>query len=169
MEIVEFGRLTQAQRADLEGDKDDPFDAAGSTLTYQAKERHVGIQDDRGRLVASTGMLVVEVEVHAQRFSVVGFGGVIVSAHHRGRGLARQVVGAALTTARTRGPGFALLFCHGDRAGLYRKLGFAEIISEVVVKQPDGYAAMPERTMWHALQPDVTWPDGDLIVHDLPF
>ena len=41
---------------------------------------------------ASTGMLVVEVEVQVQRFSVVGFGGVIVRADHRGRGLAREIV-----------------------------------------------------------------------------
>src|ERR1039458_2304244 len=72
-----------------------------------------------------------------------GFGGVIVRADHRGRGLAREVAQAALAKARTLGPAFALLFCHEDRAGLYRKLGFAEIISEVVVKQPDGCAPMP--------------------------
>ena len=148
---------------------DDPFDAAGSTLAYQPKERHVGIQDDRGRLVASTGMLVVDVEVQAQRFSVVGFGGVIVRADHRGRGLGMEVVQAALAKARTLGPAFALLFCHEDRAGLYRKLGFAEIISEVVVKQPDGCAPMPDHTMWQALRSHATWPDGAVIVHSLPF
>src|ERR1019366_5557180 len=129
MEIVEFGGLRREQRAELEGDEDDPFDAAGSTLTYQPKERYVGIQDDRGRLVASTGM-----------------------------------VGGAVK-ARALGPAFALLFCHEDRAGLYRKLGFAEIISEVVVKQPDGCAPMPDRTMWQALHSHATWPDGAAIVH----
>jgi predicted N-acetyltransferase YhbS len=169
MEIVEFGRLRREQRAELEGDEDDPFDAAGSTLAYQPKDRHVGIHDDRGRLVASTGMLVVEVEVQAQRFSVVGFGGVIVRADHRGRGLAREIVQAALGKARTLGPAFALLFCHEDRAGLYRKLGFAEIISQVVVKQPDGCAPMPDRAMWQALHSHATWPDGAVIVHSLPF
>ena len=63
MEIVEFGRLTADRRAELEGDEDDPFDAAGETLRFQRKERHVAVRDGRGRLVASTGMLVVEVEV----------------------------------------------------------------------------------------------------------
>jgi hypothetical protein len=114
-------------------------------------------------------MLVVEVEVQVQRFSVVGFGGVIVRADHRGRGLAREIVQAALAKARTLGPAFALLFSHEDRAGLYRKLGFAEIISEVVVKQPDGCAPMPDRTMWQALYSHATWPDGAVIVHSLPF
>src|SRR5271167_3999759 len=115
MRIVEFGRLGPEQRADLEGDEDDPFDSAGSTLAYQPKHCHVGIQDDRGRLVASTGMLVVEVAVRRRRYSVVGLGGVIVRADHRGHGLAREVVQAALATARTLGPAFALLFCHEDR------------------------------------------------------
>lgn len=169
MEIVEFGRLAREQRAELEGDEDDPFDAAGSTLAYQRKERHVGIEDDRGRLVALTGMLVVEVEVQARRFSVVGIGGVIVRADHRGRGLAREVVQAALAKARTLGPAFALLFCHDDRAGLYRKLGFAEIRSDVVVEQPGGRAQMPDRAMWQALQSDAAWPEGPVIVHSLPF
>jgi hypothetical protein len=118
MEFVEFGGLRWQQRAELEGDEDDPFDAAGSTLAYQPTERHVAIQDDRGRLIASTGMLIVEVEVRAQRFSVVGF---------------------------------------------------AEIVSEVVVKQPDGYAPMPDRTMWQALHPQATWRDGIVTVHSLPF
>jgi predicted N-acetyltransferase YhbS len=169
MEIVVFGPLTQEQRAELEGDEHDPFDAAGSTLVYQRKERHVGIKDDRGRLIASTGMLVVQAEVQGRRFPVVGFGGVIVTAHHRGRGLARSVVKVALTKARTLGPPFVILFCHEDRAGLYRKLGFDVIGSEVVVKQPHGYAAMPDRTMWHALHPDAIWPEGAMTVHGLPF
>ena len=169
MEIVEFGRLRQERRAELEGDEEDPFDAAGDVLAYQPKKRHVGIQDDRGHLVACTGMLIVEVQVQAQRFPVVGFGGVIVRADHRGRGLAREIVQAALAKARTLGPAFALLFCHEDRAGLYRKLGFADVMSEVVVKQPDGYAPMPERTMWQALHSHVTWPDGTVTVHSLPF
>lgn len=169
MQIVEFGRLREEQRAELEGDEDDPFDDAGSIVHYQPKERHVGIQDDRGRLVASTGMLVVEVEVRDRRFPVVGFGGVIVRADHRGRGLGREVVRAALAKARTLGPAFGLLFCHEDRTGLYQKLGFAEIVSEVIVKQPDGYAPTPDRTMWQALHSRATWPDGAVIVHDLPF
>lgn len=169
MEIVEFGRLRQDQRAELEGGEDDPFGAAGSTLAYRRKERHVGIQDDRGSLVASTGMLVVEVEVQAQRFSVVGFGGVIVRADCRGRGLAREIVMAAVAKARTLGPAFGLLFCLDDRAGLYRKLGFAEIASEVVVEQPGGYAPITDVTMWRALHSPAIWPQGRLIVHSLPF
>ena len=169
MEIVEFGRLTAEQRTQLEGDEADPFDAAGSTLRYRPKERHVGVRDDRGRLVASTGMVVIDVEVHGESFPVVGFGGVIVNSQHRGSGFARQVMQAGLAKARDLGPEFVILFCHRDRSGLYRKLGFSPIEAEVVVKQPGGYAAMPQLTMWRPLRPGANWPGGAVVVESLPF
>jgi predicted GNAT family N-acyltransferase len=191
MEVVEFGPLTDELRAQLEGDEDDPFDAAGIELQFRRKERHVALRAPDGALVASTGLLVVEVEVESARFPagatneptrsparaeseptrfpVVGVGGVIVNRRWRGRGLARQVVEAALATAQTLGPDFALLFCHDDRAGLYVRLGFADVPGVVRVDQPGGYRAMPQRAMWRALSPGVRWPEGELIVHSLPF
>jgi predicted N-acetyltransferase YhbS len=169
MQIVEFGRLNRARRVELEGDENDPFDAAGGTLHFRSKERHVALSDQRGRLIASTGMVVVNVQVAQESFPVVGIGGVIVNAAHRGRGLAREIVEAALERARTLGPAFALLFCHEDRAGLYRRLGFAEFDLPVSVKQPGGFAVMPQRTMWRALQQDASWPPGPVVVHSLPF
>jgi predicted N-acetyltransferase YhbS len=169
MEIVEYGRLTAEHRAALEGDEDDPFGGTGSTLHHRPKERHVGIRDDSGRLVASTGMLVIDVEVEDRSFAVVGIGGVIVNAQHRGHGLARVVLRAALAKARSLGPEFAILFCFEDRAGLYLKFGFATIRAEVVVKQPDGYAPMSQLAMWRALRPGAIWPDGAVVVQSLPF
>lgn len=169
MEIVEFGRLTTGQRAELEGDEDDPFDAAGTRLQFRAKEHHVALRSELGRLVASTGIVVVDVEVGVQRFGVVGLGGVIVNARHRGRGFAREVVEAALARARTLGPRCAILFCHPDRVGLYRRLGFAEVDDRVLVRQPGGYEPMAQRTMWRALAAGAVWPDGRVVVHSLPF
>jgi predicted N-acetyltransferase YhbS len=161
--------LSAAHRADLEGDELDPFDVAGVTLQFRAKERHVALEDDRGRLVASTGMVITEVEVAGQRFPVVGIGGVIVNASHRGRGLARQVVEAALARAAELGPSFAMLFCLPDRAGLYRRLAFTEIVDEVRVRQPIGEAVMPMRTMWRALRAGARWPPGPVLLLGLPF
>lgn len=169
MEIVEFGSLTEAHRRDLEGDEEDPFGARGITMHFRSKDRHVGLRDGAGLLVASTGMVVVEVEVEGKRFPVVGLGGVIVNAQHRGRGLGREVVQAALTKARGLGPGFAMLFCHDDRAGLYRKLGFSPVGGEVVVRQAPGYVAMPQQTMWRALREKLEWPEGRVVVESLPF
>jgi predicted N-acetyltransferase YhbS len=169
MDVVDFGRLNAQQRRELEGDEADPFDLGDSTLRYRPKDHHVALQDETGRLVASTGMLVVDVEVGGRLFPVVGFGGVIVNSRMRGRGLAREVVTAALAKARTLGPAFVILFCLEDRVGLYLKLGFAEVRSRVLVAQPGGMSAMPNRTMWSALSPGVTWPSGELVIDSLPF
>lgn len=169
MEVIEFGSLTDAYRHALEGDEIDPFDAAGIGLRFRSKERHVGLRDDAGQLVASTGMVSIEVEIEGERFPVVGFGGVIVSAAYRGRGLGRSVVQAALARARQLGPRFAILFCHEDRAGLYRRLGFVEVADRVLVQQPGGRAPMPQQTMWIALRDGATWPRGEVMVHSLPF
>ncbi len=169
MEVVEFGALTDEHRRALEGDEQDPFDTAGITLRFRSKERHVGLQDESGRLVASTGMLVVDIEVEGARFPVVGLGGVIVSAPYRRRGLARRVVEAALARARLLGPRFSILFCHEDRAGLYRRLGFTALSDDVLVEQPNGRARMTQQTMWIALHDREAWPSGEVIVHSLPF
>jgi predicted N-acetyltransferase YhbS len=114
-------------------------------------------------------MVAVDVEVDGERFPVVGLGGVIVNARHRGRGLGRQVVEVALTKATSMGPGFAMLFCHSDRAGLYRKVGFSSVGAEVVVWQSAGYTSMPQQTMWRALHGKLDWPRGTVVVHSLPF
>jgi predicted N-acetyltransferase YhbS len=169
MEIVEFDHMTTGRRGELEGDEADPFDEHGMTLRFQPKEHHVAVQDERGRLIASAGVLVVKVEVAGELFPVVGLGGVIVNAAHRGRGLGRTVANAAIAKAATLGPKFVILFCHEDRTGLYARLGFERVESPVLVEQPDGYVEMPMRTMWRALTEDATWPEGRLTVRGLPF
>ncbi len=169
MQIVEFGALTPAARHELEGDESDPFDSAGVTMHFRPKTQHVALQDDRGRLIASTGMVLVVVEVGGTQFPVVGIGGVIVNAAHRGRGLAREVVESALGRAATLGPAFAFLFCHEDRAGLYRKLGFTDLAEPVTVLQPDGTAPMPPLAMWRPLHEGAVWPDGAVALPSLPF
>jgi predicted N-acetyltransferase YhbS len=169
MEVIEFGRLTDTFRHELEGDEPDPFESRGNPLTYRPKDRHVALRDDAGRLVASTGMVVVEVEVEGERFPVVGFGGVIVNATHRGQGLGRKVLEAALAKAGTLGPDFALLFCHANRMGLYRKVGFIEVEATVTVEQSNGSANMHQRTMWRALREGAEWPQGPVLLRSLPF
>lgn len=170
MDIVEFGALTDAYREQLEGDEDDPFDAAGSPLQWRGKDRHIALRDAGGRLVASVGLLTAEIRVGADGvMPIVGVGGVIVAAPHRGRGLAREVLTAALDRAQTLGPPLALLFCHPDRAGLYERFGFSEATARVVVEQPDGPVEMPHVTMWRALHPGATLPDGPVTLLGLPF
>ena len=125
-----------------------------------------------GRLVASTGMLVIDVQVAQQRFPVVGIGGVIVAAAYRGRGVWRG------RWWRRRWSGRALSVPTASRCCsamewldlvYYRRLGFADIDLPVEAMQPDGYEVIPQRTMWRALQDDVSWPPGPVVVHSLPF
>lgn len=169
MEVVQFGSLTDALRQELEGDEQDPFQSRGIAVEFRPKDRHVGLIDDQGRLAAAAGLVLVEVEVAHQRFPVAGLGGVIVNASHRGAGLGRRVVEAALREAVDLGPAFALLFCHADRMGFYRKLSFAEVTAEIVVQQPRGFRRIPQRTMWRGLREHVEWPSGRVTLHSLPF
>jgi predicted N-acetyltransferase YhbS len=169
VEVVEFGPLTDAQRAELEGGELDPFEMRGITLSYRPKDRHVALRAESGRLVASAGLLITEVEIAGERFPAVGLGGVIVNADYRGRGLARRVVEEALDRARTMGPPFVVLFCHDDRVGLYERLGFARVDPAVSVRQPSGVADMPQEMMWRSLHARASWPEGTVIVPDLPF
>src|SRR5437763_13821619 len=109
MEITRFGALTDENRVQLEGDEPDPFDAGGIELTFRPKERHVGIRDERGRLIASAGFVLAEVEVEVaargrERFGVLGIGGVIVAAAPPGRGLPRAAGEAVLEEGARLGP-----------------------------------------------------------------
>src|SRR5262245_32244180 len=127
-------------------------------------------RDDDGGLVASTGLLVVEVCVDdGDPFAVVGVGGVFVTRARRGAGLARVVVEAALERAVRMGPALALLFCRDAVAGLYRKLGFELVDGPVRVGQPTGTAVMPVNTMWRPLVEGAAWPAGPVLVWSEPF
>jgi predicted N-acetyltransferase YhbS len=170
MEVVEFGRLTDTIRAELEGDEEDPFDAAGDTLRWRPKDRHVALRQDDGRLVASAGLVLTEVQVgDGEPLPVVGIGGVLVSQANRGQGLGRRVIMEVLARAATLGPGLALLFCHRNRAGIYRRHDFVEVPPPVLVQQPDGPVEIPQVTMWRALRPGAELPAGRLTLLSLPF
>jgi predicted N-acetyltransferase YhbS len=117
----------------------------------------------------SAELVTAEVEVAGERFAAVGLGGVIVNAECRGRGLARRVIQEALDRARTMGPAFVILFCHGDRVGLYERLGFSQVGSPISVRQPNGFVDNASAHDVVSLHPQASWPTGIVIVHDLPF
>lgn len=170
MEVIEFGGLSDAQRAELEGDEEDPFDARGTLLQWRAKDRHVGLQDPDGRLIASTGLVLAEIAVDdGPPTPVVGIGGVIVTARHRGKGVANRVIEEALRHASTLGPGLAILFCHRNRAGLYVRHRFTEIPPPVTVEQPHGFVEMPQVAMWRSIRKGCSLPQGQVKLLSLPF
>jgi GNAT superfamily N-acetyltransferase len=95
---------------------------------------------------------------------------VIVTPAHRGEGLARRVMEAAIARAAKLGPERGLLFCRPDRGGLYARLGFAQLAAPVSVGQPGGTRAeMPLDTMWRPLHPGAPWPAGPVSLPGLPF
>jgi len=170
LEVLEFGRLSESQRAELEAGEEDPFDAAGNTLQWRPKDRHVVLGRPDGTLVASAGLVLGELHAgDASRVSFVGIGGVFVTAGCRGQGLGNRIITEALRRAATLGPPLALLFCHRDRAELYDKHGFAEIDPPVLIRQPDGYVQCPMVAMWRNLGGGATLPAGQVTVHSLPF
>lgn len=172
MEMIELGGLSTEERAELEGDEADPFDAQriGMTLSWRAKDMHVALRSPEGRLVASAGLLLAEVDAGDERsIPVVGIGGVIVAAAHRGQGLANQVIMGALRRASRLGPAFALLFCYRDRMGLYQRHGFTEIPPPVMAQQPGGLVEMPMVAMWRALRAGARLPSGPVVLTGFPF
>jgi GNAT superfamily N-acetyltransferase len=170
LELVEFGRLSESQRAELEGDEVDPFDAAGNALQWRLKDQHVALKDPDGRLIASTGLVLAEVDVGDEAtLPVVGIGGVFVSAPYRGQGLSTRVIVEALERAAGLGPDVAMLFCHRDRAGLYLRHAFVEITPPVLVDQPDGPVEIPMVAMWRAIHDRTALPEGRVSLRGLPF
>jgi predicted GNAT family N-acyltransferase len=170
VELIEFGRLSEEQYAELAGDEEDPWGAGGNDLQWLPKDRHVALRGEDGRLLAAAGLVLSNVQFGDQLpIPVVGIGGVIVAAPYRGQGFGWQVISEAVGRAHEMGPEIALLFCRPDRAELYRRHCFAEVSGPVLVEQPDGAVEMPLVTMWRPLKRGARLPGGTVKVHGLPF
>jgi predicted N-acetyltransferase YhbS len=170
MELVEFGRLTHEQYAELVGEEENPWGPGGLELEWRLKDRHVGLRDQDGTLLAVAGLVVANVVVgESDAMPVVGLGGVLVAARYRGHGFGGRVIDEALAHARLLGPSIAMLFCQPDRAKLYARRGFVEIPRPVLVDQPAGAIEMPMVTMWRPLQEGAKLPGGPVKIDGLPF
>jgi hypothetical protein len=147
------------------GEKD-PFGLDDDEVQWRSKTHHT-VQYEGGRPIAHVGLIVAPVQAGEETFDVLGVGGVIVTASHRGQGVLRPLLEAAL--ARDLGPERALLWCSTANAAIYARLGLREIDAPVTVQQPDGPLAVTFPTMWKPLRDGVTWPDGPVTVPGLPF
>jgi predicted N-acetyltransferase YhbS len=176
MELVELRGLTDDQRAELAAGEAYPFGA--TALRWREPDRYVAMRHE-GRLVAAVGLVIAEVQAvgladadaapEARTFPVVGIGGVIVARPHRGQGLMRKTLDAALETAATLGPDHAMLFCSRANAPRYARFGFQPIAARVTAEQPGGTVEMGEAAMWRPLKAGATWPQTEIRVLGLPF
>ncbi|MER5198554.1 GNAT family N-acetyltransferase [Streptomyces sp. NPDC002755] len=165
---VRLLRYTRAEQDEILGGGDDPFGVAATGLSWLPKEDHFGVRHG-DRLVAHAGLLRLSVSVGDTETEVVGVGGVAVAPDVRGRGLARQVIAAALEHARTMGPRHALLFCRPPLVPLYRRLGWHPLDEAVLVEQPETrLVTMPLRTMVTPLHDHASWPPGAVRLRSLP-
>jgi predicted GNAT family N-acyltransferase len=171
VELVELDGITSCQWSEIAAGEREPWGGgAAEGLAWADKQRHLGLRAGDGALVAIAGAMIADIEVEgAERFQVVGIGGVFVTPHERGRGHVRRLLEPLLETAASMGPDRAMLFCRTELMALYGKLGFLEIPPPVRARQPDGTIEMPMRAMWRALAAGAAWPAGRVQVHGLPF
>ncbi|MGW3507569.1 GNAT family N-acetyltransferase [Streptomyces sp. NPDC000994] len=165
--VVRLTHYTEAEKKEILGDGTDPFGVAYAGLTWLPKEHHFGVRLE-GRLVAHAGLLRLPMSIGGDSTEVVGVGGVAVAPDVRGRGLARQVIAAALEHARTMGPRHGLLFCRRPLVPLYERLGWQALDQDVHVEQPGGPVLMPLRTMVTPLHDRAGWPAGAVRLLSFP-
>ena len=166
MELVELPGMTPEGRAELAAGEAHPFGV--NDLQWRESDRYLALRDE-GRLVAAAGLVVAAVEAGGEVFDVVGVGGVIVARPHRGKGLMRRVIEAAMVRAEQLGPAFAMLFCSVANSRRYARFGFREIAAAVTADQPGRTVQMGEVGMWRPLRPGAAWPEGPVRVRGLPF
>ncbi|MFI2101895.1 enhanced intracellular survival protein Eis [Isoptericola sp. NPDC019693] len=80
------------------------------------------VATDDGEVVAGLGVRSFTSWFHGARVPTAGFAGVTVAAEHRGSGLLRPLMEAALAEARDRGDVVSTLY--PSSAGIYRGLGY---------------------------------------------
>jgi len=170
MQIVELGRLSMRDWAQLVQGEREPFGETCADFEFRPKDRHVGIRDSEGMLVAAGGWSLVDVEVDGHgRFEVIGVGALIVRQDLRGSGLAQPIMDRMRELMAETGVERRLLLCEPHLEPLYARRGYRRIDDSVWVDQPTGSVRWPLRTMWRPVQPSADWPAGVLRIQGLPF
>ncbi|MGH2907867.1 MAG: GNAT family N-acetyltransferase [Solirubrobacteraceae bacterium] len=170
MQVVEFGRLTMRDWAELVEGDDEPFGATCAGFEFRPKDHHVGIRDPNGTLLAAGGWSRVELEVDGHgRFDVIGVGALIVRREHRGSGLATPVMARLRELVEATGAELCLLLCEPHLEPLYARRGYRSVADRVWVRQPSGPVRWPLPAMWRPVAPAARWPAGPVRIHGLPF
>ncbi len=170
LQVVELGRLSMRDWAQLVEGEHEPFGGTCAGLEFRAKDHHIGIRDSEGTLVAAGGWSRVEVEVDGYgRFEVIGLGALIVRHDRRGAGLATPIMQRIRERTAQTGIPRRLLLCEPHLVELYTRWGYFPIDDPVWVQQPSGPVRWPLCAMWRAADPSVAWPPGVVRIQGPPF
>lgn len=91
---------------------------------WRSPQWWVLVSDAAGRVVSSTGIVLVEGEAEGASVRIGGVGGIATHPDHRGRGLAGHSVDIALQHMADNEATFALLVCREELVGYYEALGW---------------------------------------------
>lgn len=170
MQIVELGRLSLRDWAEVIAGEPAPFGEICGELEFQPKDHHIGVRDDSGALVAAVGWTVVTLEIEGHSpFEVIGVGALIVRRDLRCSGLAGPIMDLLVERSAETGLEFRMLFCEPHLEALYRRRGYELITDPVWVHQRSGLVRAPLLAMWRSVRPGGAWPAGSVKVQGLPF
>lgn len=170
MQIVEFGRLSMRDWAQLIEGEHAPFGTVCAGFEFRPKDHHVGIRDGDGALLAAGGWSRIDVEVDGHgRFEVIGVGALIVRHDCRGRGLATPIMERIRARIDATGVAHRMLLCEPHLEQLYARRGYRAIEDPVWVEQPAGSVRWPLRAMWRPRDSSTQWPAGVVRIQGLPF
>lgn len=169
LDVEDLAELSLRDWVDLTGREAAPFGDETEGIVWRPKERHLGLRDGDGRLVAAGGLVVTTVRVAGADVEVVGVGTLIVAPDWRRRGIMPLVADPLARLAEELGPNLAMIFCREALVPLYERRDYRRIAAPVRVDQPDGRITMPIPAMWRPLRDGATWPDGDVEIDGEPF
>jgi predicted N-acetyltransferase YhbS len=100
----------------------------GSAPTFSA------VVLDGKEVIAHLGVVQREVTIGGAPANVAGIQNVAVLPDHRGRGLCRAMLTAAMDEAKQRGLDYGILFCVADSVPLYARCGWKRLFDSPVVR-----------------------------------
>lgn len=170
MQIVELGRLSLRDWAQVVAGEPAPFGEISAGLEFRPKDHHIGVRDDSGALVAAVGWTVVTLEIEGHGpFEVIGVGALIVRRDLRNSGLASPIMDLIVGRSAEMGLEYRMLFCEPRLEALYRRRGYELITDPVWVHQRSGLVRSPLLAMWRSVRSGSAWPAGTVRVQGLPF
>jgi predicted N-acetyltransferase YhbS len=116
------------------------------------------------RAIGHVGIVMREVRIGGTPAMVAGVQSVAVLPSHRGRGLSRQLMTAAMEEARRRGARFGLLFCEPSLERLYAAWGWRTCPASATMRdEHGGCVPIPDKNiiMMKSLSGDAL-PPGDV-------